>query len=158
MSNADCILLDGRRFDAASSASQAVRKPPIVPQALEATLEEVAKPLTTARGEDTFDAIADRPVLERSPLSKTRRTHSASSTKLENTVREQTASILALVEESVVCLFGDAGRDTESIPDTKMISVIQKLVNRAGVKLFELLPFTRRWRWPYKSVYPSPER
>lgn len=88
-----------------------------------------------------FDAIADRPVSEERPASRIRPTHSALLAKLENTVCEQIASIPALLEDAVVRLFGDAGRVTESTPDTKVISVIQTVVSRSLVNLFRSVAF-----------------
>lgn len=49
---------------------------------------------------------------------------------------EQIASIPALVEETIIRLSEDVGRVTESRPDTKMISEIRTVVNRALVKSF----------------------
>lgn len=46
-------------------------------------------------------------------------------------MRKQIASILALIEETVIRLFEDAGREKESRPDKKVASVIQIAVNRA---------------------------
>lgn len=46
-------------------------------------------------------------------------------------MREQIPSILALSNYDFVCLFEDASCDTESSPDTKVISVTQTVVNRA---------------------------
>lgn len=76
-----------------------------------------------------FDGLADRLVSEEGPASRIRPTHSTSSTELENTMNEQNASISALVEDAVIHLSGDPDRATESSPDTKVISVIQAVVN-----------------------------
>lgn len=45
--------------------------------------------------------------------------------------------ILVQLEEAVIRLFADTGSTTESIPDTKVDSVIQTLVNMALPKGFQ---------------------
>lgn len=107
-----------------------VENPPVELKSLEATLKEVAVPISRAKGEDTFDGLADMPMSEERPALRIWSTKPCSSASLENTVGERIASIQALVEDTVVLLFGDAGRATESSPNIKVLSGIQSVVNR----------------------------
>lgn len=90
--------------------------------------------VSRAEGEDTFDALTDRPVSEEGPVSRIRLKHSPSPAQLDNTVREQIASIPALVENAVMRFFGNAGKVTESSPNTKVIPVIKTVVSGALAK------------------------
>lgn len=64
--------------------------------------------------------------------------HSASETKLENIVREQLSSIVALVQDAIFRLFGHLRQTLESIRDKKVISVIRTVKNRALDKYFRI--------------------
>lgn len=141
MSKHERLLCEGSRITAALSAVQAVGNPPIAPYPLEAALQEVAIPPSRAHGEDTFDAIAKRPVLEEYTTQMTQATLSASLAKLENTVREHISSITALAEGAVVRLSGDTGQARESSPETKVICVIQIVANRALAMTFRSAVF-----------------
>lgn len=88
-----------------------------------------------------FEAVTDRLGLEELLTFRIRATRSASSTRLVKTVREQIASILALLEDAVVRLFGDAGGAKETRPDTKLKSVLRTVVNRAVAQAFQSLSF-----------------
>lgn len=96
-----------------------------MPQSLEAGLEEVAKPLPRAEGEDTFHNLADRPVSEERPASRTLSTQSRSSTRLDDTVRNPFVGIPAVAEGTSVRILGDTGRATEESPGTKVLGFDQ---------------------------------
>lgn len=70
------------------------------------------------------------------PASRTPPTYSALTAKFKNTIRAQTASILDLVEEDVVGLFGDARGALETTSHTKMIYKIEDNVKRPLEKSF----------------------
>lgn len=61
--------------------------------------------------------------------------HPTSPARLESTVRKKITSIQGKVEDTVVRL-GDGGRATETSPDTKVIAVVQTVVNRAVPNAF----------------------
>lgn len=109
---------------------------PIALQLLDDLLQKLPTPDPQSSGEDTSDAIVDQALSEKHPALRIMSTHSTSLAKLENAIREQIASILALVEDPFAQFFADAGRVTESSLDTNVISVIQRVVNRALPKGF----------------------
>lgn len=119
VSNSEHTLRDGCQIAASSSTATTFGNPPITPQSLEATLQEVAAPIPRMEGEDMFDGVADEPVSEESPTTRKRSTQYCSSAGLEDTVQEQIADIPALVEDAVVRLFG-TGSATKSSADTKV--------------------------------------
>lgn len=82
-----------------------------------------------SRGRRPFDGLADRTVSKECPTSRIRLSQSCSPARLEESVCKQIATIPALVKDAVVRLFDDAGLATESSPDTKVMSVIQTVVN-----------------------------
>lgn len=90
-------LRDGRLFATASSASTPVINLPITTQSLEARLVEVATPIPRAERENTFDRLADKPVLKERPPMRIRTTQPHSSARLEDTMRDQFANIPAVV-------------------------------------------------------------
>lgn len=109
VSKLERILRDGCRITATLRAVPPAGKPPIVPQSLEAARQEVHTPPWRSQGEDTFDTITDRSMLEEHQFSRTLATHSSLSARLHNIMREQIFSISGLVEDAVVHLFGNAG-------------------------------------------------
>lgn len=84
---------------------------------------EVASPVTRVGGEYTFDDLADRFMLKDRPFLRILPTQFCSSVWLDDTVHDQFASILAIVEDATVILFGDAVRATESSMDSKGLAV-----------------------------------
>lgn len=100
----------------------------------------------TAQGEDRFASIADPPVSKERPATRTLLTNVALLAMLNSTMCEQITSILALVEYTVVRVFGDAGEATESTTDTKMISGIQTVVSRALANGSRIVAFFRSWK------------
>lgn len=115
----------------------AVGNPPILPQFSETALEEVVAPLLRAAGENKLDGLADGPVSEECPASKTPPTQSRSSVHLEEIVCDQIASSSVLAEHKVARLFGDARRSMESSPWTKIMMVMQTVVNQSLSKAFQ---------------------
>lgn len=108
------ILREGHRAYAASSFTKAICNPPIAPQALQSTLEEGATPPPRGQVEGKYSAIADQPASEDRDVLRSGPTYSASPSKLETTMREQISSISALVEDTILRLFGNAAGATES--------------------------------------------
>lgn len=106
----------------------------------------------TSQGKDMFGGVSDRPLSRKCPALRTLPIYSASMDRLENTFQVQIDSIPALVEHAVIRLFGDAGSATDSSFDTKMISVIQTVVNRALAKASEVPTFIPRRKMWYKNV------
>lgn len=133
----ECMLCNACQTIVTISAIWTVRNVPMTPQILQTALEEVTKPPLRAHGEDMPDAVAEPPESDKRLALKTRPTHNASLARLESTVCEEVASVLALVEDAVVPLLGEAASYMESIQDTKMISLIDKVVRRALPRGFQ---------------------
>lgn len=89
-----------------------------------------------AEGEDRFDSLDHKIVLEEHTALRIQPAHSASWARLSNALFEQNTSILALIVETVIRFFKDAGNGTESGPDRTMISIIQIMFNRALLRGF----------------------
>lgn len=68
-----------------------------------------------AEGGDKYDDLSDRPISEKRPVSRIGPANSASSARLENNMGEQIASIPALVERGVKCLFGNAAEPQNQV-------------------------------------------
>lgn len=71
MSNPKYILREGCQIPASLSAAKAVGIPPIASQSLQVVLQELSTPPPTTKGEETFDAIAGRPLSEERQPSRT---------------------------------------------------------------------------------------
>lgn len=71
-------------------------------------------------------------------------------------MREQISSILALMEDAAIYLFEDAGKSMKSSLDTKVMSLIQTVVNRALAKVFEVPRFFAIGKAVQKSVSELP--
>lgn len=56
-------------------------------------------------------------------------------------MHDQFASILATVQEAVLRLFGEAGRATESGPDSKVMAVIRAVINWSVARAFQSFAF-----------------
>lgn len=56
-------------------------------------------------------------------------------------MREQIASIHVFLEDAVIRLSGEAGRITESSPDTRVFSMIQTVIHRNVAKDFRSATF-----------------
>lgn len=104
---------DRRKRFTASSVARIVKTLPILLQSLEAALEDLVAPVRRAEGEDEVDGFANRLVSEEHPASWIQPTLSPSSTCLESKVRDQFAGMLALVEDTILRYFGDAGLSME---------------------------------------------
>lgn len=79
------------------------------PQSLEAALPEATAPTPRPEGKYTFDGLVGRPGSGEYPGSRIRQMKVISLTGLECSACKQIASVLALVEDDVAQLFGDAG-------------------------------------------------
>lgn len=104
-------------------------------------LQKVANPNTRAEGDDIFDAIKGWPASEDRLVSRSYFTHSASSHRLECTVRGQIASISSLAEGFVVRPLAEASGATGPRLNTKKIYVIQTVVKRAISYAFQSVAF-----------------
>lgn len=131
------ILRDCRQIAASSSSATPVVNFPNALQLLAAALDEVAAPTPLAEGEDTSDSLADRSFSEERPVSMICSTQLGSSSWLKDTLREQIASIPALVEDAIVRFFGEVGRSAESGSDTNAMAVIRAVVNLSVAKAFK---------------------
>lgn len=113
-----CILRDDRRIVAASITTTPVGNLPVAPLSLEAALEEVAGPIPSAECQDTFEDLAGMRLSKKCSMSRLQSTKYCASLWLDDTVREQITSIPDLAEDTVIWLFGNAGRATELSSDT----------------------------------------
>lgn len=129
--NLECILHDGWQINTAPSAATSIELSLITPKSLQAALEKVVTTFPRAEREDTLNGLADRPLFEQHPASRNLPPHFASSASVESTIREQVATIPALVDDALTRLFGDAGRSSDSSLDTKVIFVIPTVVSIA---------------------------
>lgn len=71
---------------------------------------------------------------EENDASKILPTQPGSSAHLVDIVRYQFCSIPGVVENTVIHLFGDAARETESNQDANVLSLILTVVNRTSTK------------------------
>lgn len=85
-----------------SCATTVVVNLPIELQSLEATLEKVAALAPRVVCEDTFEGLVDRPMLKERPDSRIYPTHSRSSARLKDIMRDQIADIPALLKDAVL--------------------------------------------------------
>lgn len=83
-------------------------------------------------------------------------THYASSARLEYTIRKQITSILALVENAVIRLFGDAGRVKALIQHTKVVLVFLIVVSRSLGKGFRSTVFYSAVEEAVNKYVPRP--
>lgn len=101
-SSSERILCNGHCIFAAWSTINPVGDPPIAPQSVEAAIEQIAAPiLTVERKERRFNDRANRAVAEDRPAS----TIFPTQPRVGKTVHGHVASILALVEDTVIPLF-----------------------------------------------------
>lgn len=137
LSDPECMLRDGWQISVASSYRHVFGSPPSIPHALEAALKGETAPIPKAKKENPLHRLHDRPALEKCPASRIRPTQSVSSTRLEDTVQKEIANIPSLVKHTIIRLFGDVGRYTESRLDTVAMWVIRTPMNRAVVKTLQ---------------------
>lgn len=109
---------------------------PTATQSLQVALQKVVAPIARPKGKGKFYGLAERPMSEKRPASGIRLNQFCSSARSEDIVREQVASIPALVKDAVVGLFGDARSATESSADAKALPVIQTVDNWSVSKAF----------------------
>lgn len=108
---------------------------------MEAELEEIVFSIAGAQGRDMFDSPADRPV---SGIRRTLRFGSILShysARPKDSVREQIASIQAVVEHADMISLGGAGRAIESSLGTKVMQLFRTVVNRPASKPFQSSSF-----------------
>lgn len=88
-----------------------------------------------------FKVLSGRPVSKECTVSRTPPTETHSSAWLEDTALVQLSIILAVEENTVVCIFRDAGPATKSSPGTEVSSVTNTVINRSVAKAFESSAF-----------------
>lgn len=132
------IVRDGPQASDASSTATLVLSAVVMFQSLEASLEDRVVLIQAAEDKDTFGHLVNRLVLEDLPTLRTQITQYRSAAPLEDAVCQEIAGIPALVQYSVVRLFGDAGRATEANPDILEMSVICTVSNLLFPKTLSL--------------------
>lgn len=90
---------------------------------------------------DTFDSLVHGSVSEEFHASGNRPTLSHSWARLEDTVRKEIASILALGEDAVVRLIGGVERESEPNLGTVVILVIGTIIRQLVAKPFQGFAF-----------------
>lgn len=80
-------------------------------------------------GKDKSDGLADSLVLDELTAPRIRPTQSRSSAAPEQTDRKLIARMQALLNDALVNVFAEAGVVTESAPDTKVMSMMPKIIN-----------------------------
>lgn len=91
--------------------------------------------------EDTFDCLANGPVLKKPQSSRTSRTRSDLPTRLEYLIQNQMAGIPALVKDALIEIIGDGDRTTESSAHLNVITAIQTIVDWAVAKANQVFSF-----------------
>lgn len=109
MGSPECILRDRYKMSFSSIAVTMVRNLPHAPQSLEDAIKEVTAINSSVEGEDTFDSLADKPLLKEQPALSIQSIRFVSWTTSNGTLREQILKISTVVEDAKVPLFGDTG-------------------------------------------------
>lgn len=100
-------------------------------------LRQTSTPSQTHEEEEKFERLADRPVSEERPATRTQHTPSASSARIEKSMRDQIAGIQTLVEDGLMRLLGNGVRSIESNSNPAVIRKIQTVGDRSDAKALQ---------------------